>query len=98
MRRGAGVLVPAGLARPLARLAIVGAKALSDRDGGLVLVPGMADLLAELATAASGGEVRTVVPSHPTWLSVRQASEVSGYSARWLREMALEEHRNGKSR
>ena len=85
---GDGVLVPAELARPLARLAVIGAMKLRQDNGGLPLVPGMAALLAQLATAASGGEVRTVVSSHPAWLSVRQASEVSGYSARWLREMA----------
>ena len=32
-------MVPAGLARPLAKLAITGAKTLSDRNGGLVRCP-----------------------------------------------------------
>lgn len=85
---GDGVLVPGELAADLARLAVLGARAIQRDSGGLVLVPGMAALLAKLATAPSGGEVRTVASSHPAWLSVRQASEVSGYSARWLREMA----------
>ena len=54
-----GVVVPPELARPLAKLAIIGAKMLSDRNGGLVLVPGMASLLAELASVAGDGASRT---------------------------------------
>lgn len=90
---GDGVMVPAGLARPLAKLAITGAKMLSDRNGGLVLVPGIASLLAELASVAGDGapsSVRSVqfAPALGSWLSAREASEVSGYSASRLRELA----------
>jgi excisionase family DNA binding protein len=81
--------VPGPLCVPLAKLAIIGARTLSDRDGGaLVLEHGVASVLAALATAASGGQVRTVASSHPAWISVREASEITGYSARWLREIA----------
>ena len=90
---GDGVLVPAGLARQLAYLAVVGARTIQARDGGLPLPAGMAGLLAELASIASDGSSRIVGPEQFTpalgsWLSAREASEASGYSAPRLRELA----------
>lgn len=82
------VMVPARLARPLALLAVTGARVIQERDGGLPLTAGMADLLAELATAASGGPVPTVGPGQARWLSVAEAAMQSGLSARRVRELA----------
>lgn len=90
---GDDVLVPAELARALAKLAVIGARTLSERDGGLVLVPGIAAVIAELASVASDGASRTVGPERFTpslgrWLSAREATLASGYSAPRLRELA----------
>lgn len=90
-----GVRVPAELARPLAVLAVRGARALQSDSGGLPLVPGMAALIAALATAASGGAPRTVgvaliglsAPGDE-WLSVGQAAGLTGYSCRQIRDLA----------
>jgi excisionase family DNA binding protein len=89
---GDGVLVPCELARPLARLAITGAKMVSDRDGGLVLPPGMATLLAELATFAGEIPARTVgavPPCTPSAeLTVGEAAAVTSLSAQRVRYLA----------
>jgi len=88
MPPGDGVTVPAGLARPLARLAVIGARKLQEDSGGLVLVPGIAAVLAELDSIAGDGAPRTVVLAGSSWLSAREASGASGYSAARLRELA----------
>jgi hypothetical protein len=41
------VVVPGQLARPLARLATIGAEAIQRDSGGLPLVPGMAGLICQ---------------------------------------------------
>lgn len=86
------VMVPAELARPLARLAVTGARAVQERDGGLPLAPGMAGLLAELAMSGSGHAVRSVAPVTPRspgrWLTVGQAAGLMRLTCRHVRRLA----------
>lgn len=90
-RPGDGVVVPGELCLPLAKIAVLGAKMLSDHNGGLVLVPGMAALLAELATFASETPGSTVVPVQscaPRWLSAGEAAGLAGVSVQRVRFLA----------
>jgi excisionase family DNA binding protein len=90
------VVVPGQLARPLARLATIGAEAIQRDSGGLPLVPGMAGLIAELDTSASGPALGSVGAgqSHPvsaagSWLTVDQAAGLAGgISCRHVRRLA----------
>jgi hypothetical protein len=87
------VTVPGHLTRQLALFATVGAKLIQERDGDLPLTADMHDLLDELrraarASATSGGPSPTVGTAQARWLSVADAAEQSGYSARRIRELA----------
>lgn len=87
-----GVLVPAELARPLAVLAVLGARTLAERDD-LRVMPGMSALIHQLRTASSGGAPRTVGHaltglSANVWVSVGQAAGLTGYSCRQIRDLA----------
>ena len=86
-----GVFVPAGLCAPLHRLAVIGKQVIQRDSGGLPLVAGMDDLLAELARSASGPGLRNVDPvitRKGEWITAGQAAEVADLSARHVRRLA----------
>lgn len=85
---GGDVVVPAQLAADLARLAVIGARAIQRDSGGLVLVPGMAALLARLATFASETPARTVGCISAEWVSAGEAAAIAGLSVQRIRGLA----------
>ena len=83
------VLVPAALARPLARLAVLGARGAQRDSGGLVLVPGMAALLAELAGFAGETAAPTVASTFlRTEVTAREGAELAGLIVQRVRTLA----------
>ena len=79
-------MVPAELCRPLARLAIIGARMRAERDAGCWHRRGR--VTAELAIAADGASRTRPSTALGSWLSARDASEVSGVSWQRLRGLA----------
>lgn len=77
-----GVIVPAGLTRPLARLAVIGARKLQEDSGGLPLAPGVAAVIAELARFTDEPGARSVSSAATgDWLSPAQAADVAQISS-----------------
>jgi excisionase family DNA binding protein len=95
-RQSEPVTVPPELARPLVRLCVLGARELQQRDGGLALVPGLADLLSELDRSGFGRPFgsMTIVSSPLTGsrassqLTVGEAADRAGLSPRHVRRLA----------
>lgn len=74
-------MVPAHLARPLAKLSIVGAKILMDRDAGLRLDTGLSAVIGELARFSDEPGLRTVaVTATGSWISTAEAAVVAQVS------------------
>jgi excisionase family DNA binding protein len=83
---GDGVVVPPGLCRVVARLALLGLADRGRRDGGAPVVPGLAQLLGQLDAAGNGHAPATVVL--PSWVTAGEAAEVMGLSRRSVRRLA----------
>jgi excisionase family DNA binding protein len=81
-----GVVVPPDLCRALSRLAVLGLREQSRRDGGVLPVPGLAAVLAELSACGhvpATVDVRAVSP-----LGSGAAASVLGLSPRSARRLA----------
>lgn len=84
--RADGVVVPAELCRPLARLAVLGLAELTRRDGDVRPAAGVLALLTELAEV--GHAVPSVESRAVRQLASGQAAAVIGCSPRSARRMA----------
>ena len=80
--------MPAELAGPLARLAVLGLAELSRRGGSLRPAPGIAALLRQLDAAASGRAESTIGAGDPFLVTVAKAAEAAGVSPRRVRQLA----------
>lgn len=81
-----GVLVPAGLCRPLLGLVVLGLAERARRDGGVQPVPGLVALLTELDMAGNG-RVPAMVGSS-WWVTAGEAAALAGISGRSVRRLA----------
>jgi excisionase family DNA binding protein len=80
------VTVPGELARPVARLIVLGLAEQSRRDGGLRPAPGLAALLGRLDGFES--ETAPAMLAETRWACVREAAAVIGCSAQFTRRLA----------
>jgi excisionase family DNA binding protein len=83
----AQLTIPPELARPLARIFVLGLAELARRDGSPPLVPGLAAFLAALDRSASG-TVPGMLDAHGNWVGASEAAAVIGCSPRYVRRLA----------
>jgi len=83
---GDGVLVPGPVCVALAKLAVIGARKLQEDSGGLVLAPGLATVIAELARFTDEPGVRSVgcTASGDEWISTARAAAIAGVGWRQI--------------
>ena len=83
----ADLTIPPHLARPLARLVVIGLSELERRNGGLPLTPGLASLLADLSGFGHAAAM-LAAEAHGTWVVSGEAAALTGLTERSARRLA----------